>query len=483
MFTMRPKLFLLSIFVTLFFFVVGYLLLYFYQVEKSAANVISYKNFLLENTQGMERIIVESGSNSHHGIDSNMLEKHFGKVAINIADTGSFPLKNKLYRIGKNAQSGDVVLMPLEYLHYSYGEIPKNYFDSIFSKIPFYFTSLPLKEQLFFVWHTPFSSLFQSLFYTQNVQDRSFSFLHKFNEGERGEHIFVKKRPLDYWSAKSSCADYLFYMNKKTGFTLNDTFKENVALMQKIEEEKKINFIITYPSVAGDACYSGQYSAQFSQMMQEVQNTLEKHQIGFIGAYNDASFGEESIDNTYYHILPAAKKLRTKKLIERIDASADRKLFYAKKEYKLANIAIEPLLQEKLQPLEALHTYSSKDTAALALLEGWYKHEGWGVWSQGERSTVAFRLDPSLRGKDLTLELDTLLFGAKDKTQVFLNSKELGFYLLDGKTKLSLGKEQLESEIIKLEFRHTNLISPKDANVSKDTRQIKLAFKSLRLLQ
>jgi hypothetical protein len=313
---MRAQYFVGSIFGTFVLLGVLYVVVYFVQVQRKANDVVSYKHYLLEHTKGVERIIIDSGSNSHHGLDSAMMQEGLGRLVINIADTGSFPLKNKLYRLDAHTQKGDMVLMPLEYLHYSYDAVTQSYHDGVFDTIAFYFTPLPLDEKLLFVWHTPFSSLFRSLFYSDGVRDYTQNYKKRFQEGERGEHIFVKKRPLDYWSAKSSCENYLFYVNKKSDFALADVFVENVALMKRIEQEKGVRFVLTYPSVAGDGCYEGVLREKFLGMMEQVKALLEKNGIEFVGSYEDGYFGAEEMDNTYYHVLPSAKEKRTKQLIE-----------------------------------------------------------------------------------------------------------------------------------------------------------------------
>ena len=57
-------------------------------IRVSSAHHYAYKNYLISNTTEQNRIIVESGSNSYHGINSQMLENHFGKLVINLADNG-----------------------------------------------------------------------------------------------------------------------------------------------------------------------------------------------------------------------------------------------------------------------------------------------------------------------------------------------------------------------------------------------------------
>jgi len=58
----------------------------------------TYKWFLLKHIPG-PRIIIESGSNSHHAIDTDALGAALGMTAINIADNGGYALEDKITRL------------------------------------------------------------------------------------------------------------------------------------------------------------------------------------------------------------------------------------------------------------------------------------------------------------------------------------------------------------------------------------------------
>ena len=101
----------------------AYLAFAMFLIKVSSVHHYAYKNYLITNTTDQNRIIVESGSNSYHGINSLMLEKHFGKLTINLGDHGGYPLLHRLYRAAKFAHKGDIFILPLEYRYYI-GDIP-----------------------------------------------------------------------------------------------------------------------------------------------------------------------------------------------------------------------------------------------------------------------------------------------------------------------------------------------------------------------
>ncbi|MBX9709882.1 MAG: hypothetical protein K2X60_02505 [Xanthobacteraceae bacterium] len=65
------------------------------------------------------RILIVSGSNSLFGIDSETLEALLHKPVVNLATHGSLGLDFHLKFALKQAQAGDLVIVPLEYAYYS----------------------------------------------------------------------------------------------------------------------------------------------------------------------------------------------------------------------------------------------------------------------------------------------------------------------------------------------------------------------------
>jgi hypothetical protein len=310
-----------------------YIAVYLYQINKSAhLYKYSYKNFLLKKDVDFSRIIIESGSNSHHSIDSKMLENEFNKLVINISDNGSWPLRNKLYRLNQYVSKGDIILLPLEYSYYSYNkytDIPKGYYNNILNSLHYYFTPLPFYEKINFILHSPFDlNLFINLFKTMKEIDLSKKFEIDFDNGLRGDHIFKTKGKMDSTKYKT-CEEYIFFMNIPNNFKISKEFKENILLIKEIEKEKKVRFIFTYPTVVGQNCYNGKFKNDFYIMNIEIHKILDKNNIPLVGTFFDSNYEENYMDNTYYHVLPSGRALRTKKLIENINRSEYKKLFYS----------------------------------------------------------------------------------------------------------------------------------------------------------
>jgi len=468
----KSKKFVLSIFLFLFLFISLYIFLYEYTVSKKSWGVHSYKNFLLENTKEFPRIIFDSGSSLYHSINSQILEEEFNRVVINLGDNGGYPLKYKLLRIAKHANKNDIVILPLEYIHYSYQFIPKSFYDNIFGSLSFYYSSLSAFDRLSFISQTPFSSLFYSFLEENKNIDNSYEYIKKFNDKKRGDFEFVQKYPLDTGTKTVSCEMYILTTQIAHNFIISDIFRENMELLKKIEEDKGIKFILTYPAVVGDNCYSGVYKEKIKNFIKNIKAILKDNNIAFIGELEDSDFDKIYMNNTYYHVIPKARDIRTKRLIDAIKKSNLYSKIYNSKKFSMK------LDYKELKNYKKLKTINLKEKIIISnriknekilFLNGWYSKEKWGVWTRGKISKFAVKIS----NKDISIVIKTRLF-SKDKTKIFINNKLLGDYLLDGINTIKIPNSFLDSDTLEFEFNNKNIISPKG-----DRRELKLGLESI----
>jgi len=470
----RSKKFVKTIFVLLILSIISYIYIYDKTVKDRSWGVHSYKNFLLENTKKSPRIIFDSGSSLHHSINSKMFEEEFHRVTINLGDNGAYPLKYKLLRIQKQSIPNDIVILPLEYLHYSYHNIPKVFYDNIFGSLSFYYLDMDILDKIEFISQTPFSSLLYTLFDEKRYIDYTYYFMDIFNSGERGDLNFIKKGKLDKGSKSVSCEVYILTQPIEYQFVISDTFKENIKLMKKIEKKSNIKFVVTYPAVAGDECYSGKYAKEFKSFVEKIKIFLKDSGIPMVGRVEDSNFTKEYMNDTYYHILPKARDIRTKRLIASIKRSKVYEIFTNSHndDYKLDYK--ESLKYKKLQPIvfgEAIHFKYNHHNDNLLAVSGWYPRESWGMWSKGDKSKLVFKIDRDKIDQDIFMTLKVRIFQKKTKTKILINSKLLGEYLLYGRHKIEIKKSFLREGINTIELQHKDVVSPKN-----DGRKLKLGL-------
>ncbi|WP_202930854.1 hypothetical protein [Campylobacter fetus] len=324
---MKYKLFIFASLFILFFSFTSYVIVYLYLFDLRSNGVFSFKNFLLETTTNYNRIIIDSGSNSVHAIDSTMLEKAFGKLTINISDNAGYPLQDKLARLKKFTHKGDIVLLPLEYYYYmDENPPPKIYFDNIFGSLHFYFDSLNLAHKIQFILNSPPSSLLKAIFTKSQKFDDSIRFTNEFLNGKRGDYEFVQKskpvKELEYMS----CEEYIFGSEMSISpDKLSSKFKKNIKFIKQIENENGVKFVFTYPAVAGNECYNGKLKDNFLIFNRALRKFIDENGLAFVGS--PYAFPYIQIDNSYYHILPQAKQIHTQNLINYIKNSPYKDIF------------------------------------------------------------------------------------------------------------------------------------------------------------
>lgn len=497
MYFVKGKYFVWSLFFVLLIFIVSYIFIYNYLVNKTLLKTqydYHYQEFLLKSTKEYERIIIDGGSNSNHSINSQMLEKEFNKIVINISDNGVIPLFFKLHRLKKNSKSGDIILLPLGYIYYfSTDNNNKIFYDGLFGYFNSYYHGLDFVEKGKLIFQTPASSILKAITTQSNEMQNSLDFVEKFNFGERGDFKFRTKSQPDFFTQAKSCEEYIFLhkvipdINERLkydnyDFILSSNFKRNISLMKEIEKENGVKFILTYPAVTGDNCYSGKYKEKFIEFDEELKEFLSKNDIPIIGSYQDSYFPKKYMNDTYYHVLPEARDIRTKKLIENIKNSNYYSLFNNSSKDKVeAKMDISNFINS-IQSISFDKEYSfssNVNNIDIKLLRGWYQKETIGVWSKRERSRVIFKIDKNKIEKDLILKLKSNIFGDKDKSDIFINEKYLGTYLLDGVNNIKINKSFIDRNFITIEFRNKNIKSPKELGISEDNRALKLLLKSI----
>lgn len=87
-------------------------------------HLVYTKKIAYANSITRPKIIFASGSNTLFGIRCDRIEQEVGVPTVNLGTHGGLGLEYLLYKAKNVAKSGDVVILPLEYLHYYYDGKP-----------------------------------------------------------------------------------------------------------------------------------------------------------------------------------------------------------------------------------------------------------------------------------------------------------------------------------------------------------------------
>jgi hypothetical protein len=118
---------------------------------------------------------------------------------------------------------------------------------------------------------------------------------------------------------------------------------------------------------------------------------------------------------------------------------------------------------------------------------GWSYPEKWGTWSEGDHSRIRFSL-PVGHNPVGTLIIKSTFFVANEKEksgiQIFLNGVDLGsISVTKNKNLLELEVNNLKEGDNILEFTYSNVKSPKELNISEDSRLILFGISSFKVTE
>jgi len=130
---MKAKKFIRSSLFFLLTFFIGYLSLFYYQLgmpvrtEWWVKNCYQYKDYRADEITGKKMIIL-SGSNALFGVRGSVLQKELGYPVANLAGHVYLDIDFLYYKLKQHMKEGDIVILPLEFEHYTRTKKLSNWF-------------------------------------------------------------------------------------------------------------------------------------------------------------------------------------------------------------------------------------------------------------------------------------------------------------------------------------------------------------------
>ncbi|MGY3581594.1 hypothetical protein ACVIGB_000334 [Bradyrhizobium sp. USDA 4341] len=381
----------------------------------------TFKWLLLECTTA-PRIIVDSGSNAHHGIDADQLAKAFNLTAINVADNAGYSLVDRTRRILEFAGPGDIVIMPIEWQGYFDPDGDSSYARLSLELITEYFWTQTRAERVRRVLTTPFPIVARAVW--RNIKKLRHpspgisapEALHSFSL--RLEEALLYSGGTGGWAQGSSSG-----INEKAleaGCFRSTIGRREGGAARRVEaafdnlraaKEKGIRVIITWPTVVGADCYLER--SRVSKAAGQVRALASAAGVEVVGEPDDFWMPMKLVDNSFYHVIKEGRSIVTLRLIERL-REAGLAPEPGGHPRGLIDLMSEEIYRLELQRAEAmdptvdvlnLGTFASagSGTTKIDFTAGWWAEEPGGRWARNNEA--ALRLRPTGMPKVLRLRL------------------------------------------------------------------------------
>jgi hypothetical protein len=504
MMSMTPKNFVFSCGTLTLAVLLGYLYLVNFIVIRSSELPKVYSQYLLETSVGIQgKVIVDSGSNSLYGIEPTVLAEYFEAPVIIIAQNAGYPLLPRIYNIAEHVGKGDMVILPLEWNMYVADETLSSAFLKGVtypdSQTSYFYDALPAKERVRFILRQlPLANVFESLLqtplhpvaYINESLNRVKHYRQRIHSEHRSAfgsipsvHVATKENPL---SKSMDCDNYVLGNQLfKTGFMISNEFRRALSAARNITD-RGATVYFTWPAVVdsdSSVCYSNvSLLPQIEDYTEQIRTVVETAGFYFVGNLRDSRFPSRCYVDTHYHITETCAVERTQRLVKQFAHNDVTPINGDTSPYKLLQMANERLDNIKeinlLPSLNNMLPFVTKVKpmdfdSKILLLKGWHRPESWGVWSDGETSTLLLKIDPKLlEAQLLTISLSGTYYNGIEMTGVIINGEDFGQHDLTDKI-FTVPVALLNNGMLRLKLNHHHVVSPTDLDASNDARKIK----------
>ncbi len=258
-----------------------------------------------------KKILIVAGSNALFGINSKKLSKAFNLPVVNFGVNAGILLPYTLHKAKEVLNSGDIVLMPLEYSMYIYdGEANSQMIDYIFARDPSFLKELYPKELFNVLFKVSFDRILTGYKEYQNREVRA-GIYGAFNIDNWGDQINteVKSRSREMFNE---------VLNHKAE-TYAKEFKRDALSWKwlksflKWTKERDIKVILMPPTMMFQKEY------QKEDFYKNLPQIAKKKGFIFIGEPLKYMYDKKFYFNTNYHLIDRARDFNTENIIKDLE--------------------------------------------------------------------------------------------------------------------------------------------------------------------
>jgi len=308
--------FILRFFIAFFVLFVVWIGIVFFQTGRDTRmsqwvyDVYVKKTAIADGIKGKKLVIV-AGSNALFGCDSKMLSEAFDIPVVNYGVNAGVYLPYILYKARGVINSGDIVVLPLEYSMYNYDGVPNiQMIDYIFSRDRDAFFSLSAIEQFYMVWNITFKRLYDG-YMTLGGTRVTAGLYGAHNVDRYGDQIGATKK------AKSQAI--VDELNRLKANHFGEEYNKDSLGWKYIEKfvkwcDARGVKTVFMPStlLKFDSYFSEDKERWFYE---NLANEVRKKGWVYVGNPYDYMYDIKYYFNTDFHLTDEGRKMRTKRMI------------------------------------------------------------------------------------------------------------------------------------------------------------------------
>lgn len=462
---------------------------------ESSAIPATYKWFLLKEVPG-PRIIFESGSNSHHAIDTDAVGDALGMSAINIADNGGYAIEDKITRLETYARPGDVVVLPLEWTFYHREKLTDNYVESLFTDNRDYYQSMPAIKRVQRALSLPPEKVIKEIHKKKSrpvsetespakdlfVAALTQSTGHQSRKASIGPGLGV---------AEQSCDDYILGKSaQRKSLKLGTNIKPALNRLRKLKA-KGINVHFAWPVLVGSGCMND--PAYVTGFRKEIEQAVNRAGFEFFGTPGQSLYGQNVQDDSPYHIITEGTDIHTKKMISFLQAQGygktgsplDIQTFARHRLLEMELASVQPLEQPALPIGKPIVMDDPEHREFVDFTAGWWDFEPYGRWMRDNRAMFRVTLPTSASANSVLKIQGITKSGQPEQVNISVNGKLLISGLFGESAPLLVPVANLpQGEALSVFLTLPNAgipESPLDRGENQDARSMTLHIQNLEL--
>lgn len=288
------------------------------------------KDFINSKPTTKQRLLIISGSNSLFGFDGALIDSQTRFEPINYGTHAGLPISFHIDKIIEQANEGDIIFMPLEFIYYTRNEPNEDYWyiQNMLTWNKTYTKYIVTQNTILaYIKNNPMIMLknfFKSFIHPMHISENPIATIQtkwqSHQEFEGYEYTSLNQYG-DFCTQVGS-----FYTNNtqylSPNLTLSSFFLSEYTRLLEFAKSKNIKVFLTYPVTLENPEFSLNDPTTFAKI-ENLKAQLKAHNIDIYGDFRDFHFERKYFFDTASHLNSEGAILRTQafiKLLEQMQA-------------------------------------------------------------------------------------------------------------------------------------------------------------------